>query len=265
MDDVVEVEGALQERRDRPLLGTRPGLDVGEVVDEQPVALVGGHPPRAGMGLAEVPLVLERRHVVAHRGRRHVDCRRDVARTHRLGGFDVLLHDRTEEFEKQVRDHVRTSYPPGLAKKVLKELDKAFKMLPALLEDMLAGYPLLVTHQDGMYEWVQRQRPTIYALEESPKQSGVLWAGSDDGLVHVTRDGGTNWKNITPRLGAAYDLFGDGKTAIKGSLGHYVGGGQGIMTMPTWAPAVSRSCPIPRAPRSIPTCWWVAASKAGST
>ena len=31
---------------------------------------------------------------------------------------------------------------------------------------------------------------TIFAIAESPKQKGVIWAGSDDGLVHVTRDGG---------------------------------------------------------------------------
>lgn len=40
---------------------------------------------------------------------------------------------------------------------------------------------------------------TIFALAESPVQQGVIWAGSDDGLVHVTRDGGANWTNITPR------------------------------------------------------------------
>lgn len=32
-----------------------------------------------------------------------------------------------------------------------------------------------------------------------------------------------NWKDLSPRLGAAYDLFGDGRTAIKGSFGRYVG------------------------------------------
>ena len=31
---------------------------------------------------------------------------------------------------------------------------------------------------------------TIFAIAESPKQKGLLWAGSDDGLVHVTHDGG---------------------------------------------------------------------------
>ncbi len=41
---------------------------------------------------------------------------------------------------------------------------------------------------------------TIFALAESPKQKGVLWAGSDDGLVHVTQDGGKNWNNVTANL-----------------------------------------------------------------
>ncbi|MEO0974439.1 MAG: glycosyl hydrolase, partial [Pseudomonadota bacterium] len=40
---------------------------------------------------------------------------------------------------------------------------------------------------------------TIFALEESPLTAGELWAASDDGLVHVSRDNGENWSNITPR------------------------------------------------------------------
>ncbi|PWL39589.1 glycosyl hydrolase [Flagellimonas aquimarina] len=39
---------------------------------------------------------------------------------------------------------------------------------------------------------------TLMALVESPHEQGVLYAGSDDGLVHVTKDGGANWQNITP-------------------------------------------------------------------
>ena len=38
---------------------------------------------------------------------------------------------------------------------------------------------------------------TIFTVAESPKQKGVIWAGSDDGLVHVTRDGGGSWTNVT--------------------------------------------------------------------
>ena len=38
---------------------------------------------------------------------------------------------------------------------------------------------------------------TVFAIAESPKLRGVIWAGTDDGLVHVTRDGGKQWSNIT--------------------------------------------------------------------
>jgi len=40
---------------------------------------------------------------------------------------------------------------------------------------------------------------TIYAIEESPLEKGVIWAGANDGPVHVTRDGGRTWTNITPK------------------------------------------------------------------
>ena len=39
---------------------------------------------------------------------------------------------------------------------------------------------------------------TVYTLAESPHEPGVIWAGSDDGLLHITRDGGANWQDITP-------------------------------------------------------------------
>lgn len=40
---------------------------------------------------------------------------------------------------------------------------------------------------------------TIFAAAESPVQEGVIWTGSDDGLIHVTMDGGENWQNVTPK------------------------------------------------------------------
>ncbi len=39
---------------------------------------------------------------------------------------------------------------------------------------------------------------TLTYLVESQHEEGVLWAGSDDGLLHVTKDGGQNWANVTP-------------------------------------------------------------------
>jgi len=40
---------------------------------------------------------------------------------------------------------------------------------------------------------------TVFTIAPSPKDGNVIWAGSDDGYVHVTRNGGTNWKNVTPK------------------------------------------------------------------
>jgi len=40
---------------------------------------------------------------------------------------------------------------------------------------------------------------TIFTFMESPVTKGVIWTGSDDGLVHVTRDAGKNWSNVTPK------------------------------------------------------------------
>jgi len=42
------------------------------------------------------------------------------------------------------------------------------------------------------------RRGVVYALAPSHKNINTLWAGTDDGLVHITIDGGLHWKNITP-------------------------------------------------------------------
>ena len=39
---------------------------------------------------------------------------------------------------------------------------------------------------------------TVFAVAESSLEAGLIWAGSDDGLVHVTHDGGASWSNVTP-------------------------------------------------------------------
>ena len=41
---------------------------------------------------------------------------------------------------------------------------------------------------------------TIYAISESPKNPNVVWVGTDDGNVQVTRDGGKNWTNVAPNI-----------------------------------------------------------------
>ena len=41
---------------------------------------------------------------------------------------------------------------------------------------------------------------TVFAIAESPLKAGVIWSGSDDGLVQVTQDGGKTWMNVTPNM-----------------------------------------------------------------
>jgi photosystem II stability/assembly factor-like uncharacterized protein len=40
---------------------------------------------------------------------------------------------------------------------------------------------------------------TVFTLAESPVQKDLIWAGTDDGLIHLTRDGGKSWSNVTPK------------------------------------------------------------------
>ncbi len=48
---------------------------------------------------------------------------------------------------------------------------------------------------------------TVYTLAESPHEPGLIWAGSDDGLLHITRDGGANWSDITPPGMGDWSMF----------------------------------------------------------
>ncbi|MFN8092794.1 MAG: glycoside hydrolase [Vicinamibacteria bacterium] len=60
----------------------------------------------------------------------------------------------------------------------------------------------------GKYRDSKEARPTqrgvVYALAPSPLDGQLLWAGTDDGLVHVTRDGGKAWTDVTPKGLAAW-------------------------------------------------------------
>ena len=42
--------------------------------------------------------------------------------------------------------------------------------------------------------------PVVFAIAESPKEKGLIWAGTNDGLVQLTRDGGGNWTNVTKNI-----------------------------------------------------------------
>ena len=40
----------------------------------------------------------------------------------------------------------------------------------------------------------------VFGIAESPVQEGLIWAGTNDGLLHVTRDGGATWTNVTANM-----------------------------------------------------------------
>ena len=41
---------------------------------------------------------------------------------------------------------------------------------------------------------------TLFAIAESPLEKGVIWTGSNDGLVHITRNDGQSWENVTANI-----------------------------------------------------------------
>jgi photosystem II stability/assembly factor-like uncharacterized protein len=56
----------------------------------------------------------------------------------------------------------------------------------------------VLSRNDGVAAW-----PCITAIAESPKQAGVLWAGTDDGNVQMSRDGGKTWQNVVSHMPGA--------------------------------------------------------------
>jgi len=67
------------------------------------------------------------------------------------------------------------------------DLTRPHPGIPASLGDMAAKDPK-----------AEKQRGVIYALAPSFQNIDTIWAGTDDGLIWMTRDGGKNWKDITP-------------------------------------------------------------------
>lgn len=49
------------------------------------------------------------------------------------------------------------------------------------------------------------QRAVIYSIGPSPLDRNIIWAGTDDGLVHLTTDGGKTWKDVTPAALKSWD------------------------------------------------------------
>lgn len=59
----------------------------------------------------------------------------------------------------------------------------------------LKGSETVISKNDGVSAW-----PSIVSAAESPRQPGLFYAGTDDGQVQMSRDGGRTWQNITNRI-----------------------------------------------------------------
>jgi photosystem II stability/assembly factor-like uncharacterized protein len=80
---------------------------------------------------------------------------------------------------------------PDLSRADPKTLEKT----PSYLDPETGPYWGPITREAYGPEWYA----TIFAFAESPAKAGVLWAGSDDGYVQVSQDGGKTWTNRTPK------------------------------------------------------------------
>ena len=86
------------------------------------------------------------------------------------------------------------------SQRVLKTTDGAHTW-QAISEDLSrASYevPASVASYGEAAKKAATRRGVVYALGPSKRDVNVLWAGTDDGLIHVTRDGGKTWSNVTP-------------------------------------------------------------------
>ena len=64
------------------------------------------------------------------------------------------------------------------------------------------GKDIKIAKNDGISSY-----PNLTALVESPKRAGLLYAGAEDGSVHVTRDGGKTWTNVSGKFGGVKGMY----------------------------------------------------------
>ena len=113
-EHLVEIGRVAEERLDGRALGAGQRPQVGKLVDEQAVPLVGGHSTRRRVGRGDQLFFFEQRHVVADRGRGDTElvALDDRLRTDGLARLDVVVDDDAENLETSLADHGRL--PPRI-------------------------------------------------------------------------------------------------------------------------------------------------------
>lgn len=117
------------------------------------------------------------------------------------GGLGRVASEAKYRFNWNAPIHVSQHDPDVIyhgANVLLKSVDRGFNWAEAS-PDLTRDEPDKQGKGSGPYtnENIE-QYNALFALEESPHDADTLWVGSDDGLVHLTRDGGETWTDVTP-------------------------------------------------------------------
>jgi photosystem II stability/assembly factor-like uncharacterized protein len=140
----------------------------------------------------------------------------NMVRVDRVTGETMSIRPQAATGEPPLRWHwdtpiILSPHDPKVvytaAQKVLRSADRGLSWTPisadltseAKRDDIvtmgLKGSEIRIAKDDGIVAW-----PTIVALAESPKRAGLVYAGTDDGNLHVSRDAGKTWMSLYSKL-----------------------------------------------------------------
>lgn len=103
--------------------------------------------------------------------------------------FPIVISPHNPNVLYATSQHVHRSTDEGMS---WQEISPDLTRNDTLKQDESGGP---ITKDDTSVEYYN----TIFTFVESPIEPGVFWAGADDGLIHISRDNGDTWENITPK------------------------------------------------------------------
>ncbi len=103
--------------------------------------------------------------------------------------FPIIISPHNPDVLYTTSQHVHRSTDEGMS---WEEISPDLTRNDTTKQDESGGP---ITKDDTSVEYYN----TIFTFVESPIEPGLLWAGSDDGLIHISRDNGESWDNVTPR------------------------------------------------------------------